>query len=52
MADLRVSVAGVEFNNGTFFGEVAGEYHLRINLACQHDRVLKAVESLEKAVKG
>lgn len=48
----RCRKAGVEFNNGTFFGEVAGEYHLRINLACQHERVLKAVESLEKAIKG
>ncbi len=48
----RCRKAGAEFNNGTFFGDVAGEYHLRINLACQHDRVIKAAESLEKAIKG
>ena len=48
----RCRKAGVEFNGGTFFGETAGEYHLRINLACQHSRVLQAVESLEKAIKG
>ena len=48
----RCHKAGVEFTFGTFFGEVLGEYHVRINLACQHDRVIKAAESLEKAVKG
>jgi len=48
----RCHKAGVEFTFGTFFGEKLGEYHVRINLACQHDRVIKAVESLEKAIKG
>lgn len=48
----RCHKAGVEFTFGTFFGEVLGEYHVRINLACQHDRVVKAAKSLEKAVKG
>ncbi len=48
----RCHKTGVEFTGGTFFGERLGEYHLRINLACQHDRVVKAVESLEKAIKG
>lgn len=48
----RCHKAGVEFTFGTFFGEELGEYHVRINLACQHDRVVKAVESLAKAVKG
>ena len=48
----RCHKAGVEFTGGTFFGETLGEYHLRINLACPHDRVIKAAESLEKAIKG
>lgn len=48
----RCHKAGVEFTGGTFFGEKTGEYHLRINLACQHDRIVKAAESLEKAIKG
>ncbi len=48
----RCHKAGVEFTFGTFFGEALGEYHVRVNLACQHDRVVKAAESLEKAVKG
>ena len=42
----------MEFTFGTFFGETLGEYHVRINLACPHGRVIKAVESLEKAIKG
>lgn len=48
----RCHRAGVEFTGGTFFGETLGEHHLRINLACPHDRVIKAAESLEKAIKG
>jgi aspartate/methionine/tyrosine aminotransferase len=48
----RCHKAGVEFTFGTFFGEQLGEYHVRFNLACQHERVIKAAESLEKAVKG
>ena len=48
----RCHKAGVEFTFGTFFGETLGEYHVRINLACPHDRVIKAAESLEKAIKG
>ena len=42
----------VEFTGGTFFGETAGEYHVRINLACQHERIRLAAQQLEKAIKG
>ena len=46
----RCRNAGVEFTPGTFFGEEAGEGFLRVNLACQHDRVKQAVEQLKKAI--
>lgn len=48
----RTREAGVEFTGGTFFGEEAGEYHVRINLACQHERIRLAAQQLEKAIKG
>ena len=46
----RCRKAGVEFTPGTFFGEEVGDGFLRINLACQHDRVKLAVEQLKKAI--
>ena len=48
----RCRMAGVEFTPGTFFGQLAGEGFLRINLACPHARVIDAAKRLEKAVKG
>ena len=48
----RSRKAKVEFTPGTFFGAEIGDGFLRINLACQHDRVRLAAQQLEKAVKG
>ena len=46
----RCREAGVEFTPGTFFGAEAGQGFMRVNLACQHDRVRLAVEQLAKAI--
>ncbi len=48
----RTMAAGVQFTQGTFFGQEAGEGFLRINLACQHSRILEAAKQLETAIKG
>ena len=48
----RCREAGVEFTPGTFFGAKTGSGYMRFNLACPHERVLLAVEQLEKAIKG
>ena len=48
----RCHKAGVEFTPGTFFGAEIGDGFLRINLACQHDRIRLAAQQLEKAIKG
>ncbi len=48
----RCRKAKVEFTPGTFFGAEAGEGFLRVNLACQHERVRLAAQQLEKAIKG
>ena len=48
----RCRKEGVEFTSGTFFGEKTGEGFLRVNLACQHDRIRQAVEQLARAIKG
>ena len=48
----RSRKAGVEFTPGTFFGAEIGDGFLRINLACQHDRIRLAAQQLEKAIKG
>ena len=42
----------MEFTPGTFFGADQASGYMRFNLACPHDRVLLAVEQLEKAIKG
>ena len=47
----RTRAAGVEFTPGTFFGAVAGEGFLRVNLACPHERVRLAAEQIERALK-
>ena len=48
----RCREAGVEFTFGTFFGAEAGEGFVRVNLACQHDRVRQTVDQLAKAILG
>jgi len=48
----RCREVGVEFNPGTIFGQEAGEGMIRINLACQHDRIRLAAEQLAKAILG
>ncbi len=44
--------AGVELTPGTMFGPETGEGYLRMNLACQHDRIRQAVNQLAKALLG
>ena len=48
----RCRQTGVEFTPGTFFGEEAGQGFMRVNLACQHDRIRLAVEQLANAILG
>ena len=48
----RCRKEGVEFNAGTIFGKETGAGFLRVNLACQHDRIRQAVAQLAKAVLG
>ncbi len=48
----RCREAGVEFSPGTMFGPETGEGYLRVNLACQHDRIRQAVAQLAKAILG
>lgn len=48
----RCRKAGVEFTPGTFFGPVTGEGFMRVNLACQHDRVRLAVKQLANAINA
>ena len=42
----------MEFTPGTFFGPVTGEGFMRVNLACQHDRVRLAVKQLANAINA
>ena len=46
----RARECGVEFNAGTIFGGAAGEGFIRVNIACQHDRVRLAVKQLADAL--
>ncbi|MBR3872703.1 MAG: PatB family C-S lyase [Clostridia bacterium] len=48
----RCRNAGVEFTPGTFFGPETGEGFMRVNLACQHDRVRLAVKQLAEAINA
>ena len=48
----RCREAGVEFTPGTFFGEDAGQGFMRVNLACQHERVKQTVDQLARAILG
>jgi cystathionine beta-lyase len=43
--------AGLGLNKGTVFGE-GGEYHVRINVACSHSILVKAMNQLLTAVDG
>ncbi len=47
----RTEKAGVIFTGGTFFGEEAGEGHLRINIACPRRHIPEAVRRLKKALE-
>jgi len=48
----RCREKGVEFNAGTIFGKEAGEGFIRVNLACQHERIRLAARQLAEAILG
>ncbi len=47
----RTEKAGVIFTEGTFFGEEAGEGHMRINIACPRRNIPEAVRRLKTALE-
>lgn len=46
----RTYEQGVAFSEGTFFGKNTGEGFLRVNFACPHSQLRKAMVRLEKAL--
>ena len=48
----QLYLGGGDYETAAYLCEQLGEYHVRFNLACQHDRVRLAVKQLANAINA